>query len=131
MVSIKKVVVAQHGRVQTAGCGRTRTPGIDTRGGSRIGAEEVARPWPAVLEDAGSSFPLGRQGATDRVAHQVANVTTKIQAGQRTANLRLRREHCRGHAITDPMPRASSRSAIVASTVSSWSASRTGTVMLS
>ncbi|MEA5053847.1 MAG: hypothetical protein VB093_10445, partial [Propionicimonas sp.] len=74
MVSIKKVVVAQQSGVQTAGSSRTCAACIDTRGSLRIASQVIARPWPAVLEDAGSSFPLGRQGATDRVAHQVANV---------------------------------------------------------
>ena len=131
MVSIKKVILAQRGGVQSALGSAHRAAVIDTLSSTGIGAEVVARPWPAVLEDAGSSFPLGRQGATDRVAHEVANVTTKIQAGQGAAHLGLRAEQCRGHAITDPMPRAASRSANAASTDSSWSASRTSTVMLS
>lgn len=129
MVSIKKVVTAQRGGVQSALGSAHRAAVIDTLSSTGIEAEVVARPWPAVLEDAGSSFPLTGQGAADRVAHQVANVTTKIQAGQGPAHLSLRAEQCRGHAITDPMP--SSKSANAESTDSSWSASRTSTVMLS
>jgi len=128
MANIEKVVTAQQSGVQSALGSAHRAAVIDTLSSTGIGAEVVARPWPAGLEDAGSSFPLGRQGATDRVAHQVANVTTKIQAGQGAAHLGLRTEQCRDHTIT---PRASSRSANAESTDSSRSASRTSTVMLS
>lgn len=127
-MGFKDVVTAQQSRVQTAGRSRACTACIDTRGSLRIASQVIARPWPAVLEDAGSSFPLGRQGGADRVAHQVANVTTKIQAGQGAAHLGLRAEQCRDHTIT---PRAASRSANAESTDSSWSASRTSTVVLS
>ncbi len=96
MVSIKKVVTAQRGGVQSALGSAHRAAVIDTLSSTGIGAEVVAELRPAVFEDAGSGFPLGRQGATDRVAHQVANVSAEIQAGQRTAHLSLRAEQCRG-----------------------------------
>ena len=102
MLGVEDVVTAQDSGVQTALGRAHRAPAIDTLSSTGIEAEVVARPWPAVLEDAGSSFPLGRQGATDRVAHEVANVTTEIQAGQGAAHLGLRAEQCRGHTITDP-----------------------------
>ena len=101
-MGFKDVVTAQQSRVQTAGRSRACTPPIDSLGSAGIGAEVVTRLRPAGLEDAGSRFPLRRQGATDRVAHQVANVSAEIQAGQRTANLSLRAEQCRDYTITDP-----------------------------
>lgn len=128
MFETEQIITAQQSRMQTAGSSRTSTPGVDTRGGSRIGAEVVARPWPAVLEDPAALLPLGWQDGADRVGNQVIAMGSEIQAGQGAAHLGLRAEQCRGHAIT---PRASSTSANAASTVSSWSASRTGTVMLS
>ncbi len=94
MFETEQIVTAQHGRMQTAGSSRTSTPGVDTRGGSRIGAEVVARPRPAVLEDAGSRFPLRRQGRADRVDKQVVGVSGEIQASQGATDLRLSREQC-------------------------------------
>ena len=123
MVSIKKVILAQRGGVQSALGSAHRAAVIDTLSSTGIGAEVVARPWPAVLEDAGSSFPLGRQDGADRVGNQVIAMGSEIQAGQGATHLGLRREQCRGHAIT---PRVSSTSANAESTDSSWSPSRTG-----
>lgn len=95
MFETEQIITAQHGRMQTAGSSRTSTPGVDTRGGSRIGAEVVARPWPAVLEDPAALLPLGWQDGADRVGNQVIAMSTKIQAGQGAAHLGLTAEQTR------------------------------------
>ena len=126
MANIEKVVTAQQSGVQSALGSAHRAAVIDTLSSTGIGAEVVAGSWPAVLEDSGSRFPLTGQGAADRVGNQTIAMSSKIEAGQGPAHLSLRAEQCRGHAITDPMPRASSTSANAESTDSSWSPSRTG-----
>ena len=94
MVSIKKVVVAQQSGVQTAGSSRTCAACIDLLGSAGIGTEVVTRLRPAVLEDPGSRFPLGRQSGADRIGKQVVGVSGEIQAGQGATDLRLSREQC-------------------------------------
>ena len=131
MVSIKKVVTAQRGGVQSALGSAHRAAVIDTLSSTGIEAEVVARPWPAVLEDPAALLPLGWQDGADRVGNQVIAMGTEIQAGQGATHLGLRAEQCRGHTITDPMPRAASRSANATPAASSWSAARASTVMLS
>ena len=123
MVSIKKVVTAQQSGVQTAGSSRPCAACIDPGSSTGIRAEVVTRLRPAALEGPGSRFPLTGQSAADRVGKQVVGVSGEIQAGQGATHLGLRREQCRGHAIT---PRVSSTSANAESTNSSWSPSRTG-----
>ena len=75
-MGFKDVVTAQDGRVQTAGRSRACTPPIDSLGSAGIGAEVVTRLRPAVLEDPGPGFPLGRQSGADRIGNQVVNVGT-------------------------------------------------------
>lgn len=126
MLRTEQIVTAQNGRVQAAGSSRTCAACIDTRGSLRIASQVIARPWPAVLEDSGALLPLASQSGVDAIGEQIVTMSAEIQAGQGAAHLGLRTEQCRGHAITDPMPRASSTSANAASTDSSWSYSRAG-----
>lgn len=126
MVSIKKVVTAQNGRVQAAGSSRTCAACIDTRGSLRITSQVIARPWPAVLEDSGALLPLASQSGVDAIGEQIVTMSAEIQAGQGAAHLSLRAEQCRGHAITARRSRSSSRSANAASTDSSWSPAKAG-----
>jgi len=126
VLGVEDVVTAQDCGVQSALSSAHRTPAVDALGSTGIEAEVVARPWPAVLEDPAALLPLGRQDATDRVGNQVIAMGAEVEAGQGAAHLSLRREQCRGHTITAPMPRASSRSANAESTASSWSPSRAG-----
>ena len=95
MFETEQIITAQHGRMQTAGSSRTSTPGVDTRGGSRIGAEVVAGSWPAVLEDPAALLPLGWQDAADRVGNQVIAMGAEVEAGQGAAHLGLRAEKAR------------------------------------
>ena len=75
-MGFKDVVTAQQSGVQTAGRSRACAPPIDSLGSAGIGAEVVTRLRPAVLEDPGPGFPLGRQSGADRVGNQVINVGT-------------------------------------------------------